>query len=200
MADRTLFSSGSLSGYLERKRIEASQAVEKVTPSGLQNQPEDELIKNILTLHTIAVPVLRKADINAYEPSDVQDIEMQFGERVSVNRFEVEFAVPYDGDGRLFGLKPDTHRLKFPAGQTLAGSLILKVKHPTLDAAAIRADFDAQLALVESFLDNVTEQVAVFNRQLPEHVTTELKQRRESLEAQRQFADGIGFPVVKRDR
>jgi hypothetical protein len=200
MADRTLFSSDSLSDYLERKRIEASRAVEMVTPSGLQNQPEDDLIKNIVTLHSVAVPVIRKADIKAYEPSEVQGVEMQFGERVTVGRVEVEFAVPYDGDGRLFGLKPDTHRMKFPAGQIVAGSLILKVTHATLDAAAMRVDFDAQLALVESFLDNVTEQVAAFNRQLPEHVTTKLKQRRESFEAQRQFADGIGFPVVKRDQ
>lgn len=200
MADRTLFTGRYLSEHLDDKRRKVSDALSEIALSELQEQPEDDLINKIAALHTVAAPVLRKDGIEAYEPRDVPVTEIQFGERVTVNHTEVEFKVPYDGDGRLFRLKPDTHRLKAPQGQVLSDCLTLRVTHPTLDGAAIRKAFDAELDLIESFLANLTEQIAVFNQQLPGHVATEIKERRERLLAQRQLADGLGFPVVKRGR
>lgn len=198
MPDRTLFTGAYLREYLDDKRSEVSNAVKEVDPDDLQSQLEDDLVNKIVAQYTVVAPVLRKSGIEAYEPRDVPVVEIQFGERVTAKHTEVEFTVPYDGDGRLFDLRPDTHRLKAPTGRPLADCLILKVTHPTLDATAIRRAFDAELDLIESFLANVTEQVAAFNQQLPGHVVTKIQERRERLTADRQFADGLGFPIVKR--
>ncbi|HOU53689.1 MAG TPA: hypothetical protein PLQ97_07145 [Myxococcota bacterium] len=111
---------------------------------------------------------------------------------------EVIYHVPFEGDGKVFGLQPSSFTLNPPRGQVHGNELLLRFSRTDHDPTVIKSDFDQQLRYVKDYLRSATADLKPFNEGIRAQAAGRLATRRSKLLADRQLVEALGFPLVKR--
>ena len=111
---------------------------------------------------------------------------------------DITFFVPFEGDAALFACQPSSFTFSPPRGQVNNGELVLRYVQTQPDAAAVRREFDRDLASIKQYLASISEQVARFNEELKGKINLWVQTRRNWLLTNQNMVASLGFPMRRR--
>ena len=196
---KVLFSEARLADVLRQTEQAMLRDVRSWDPDQLLVQSESEVVAHLVEKHTARCPVLRHGDIYADEPVDTsQQVETYSGNYVEVPATRLKVHVPYDGERRIFGLRPDTWNSCPPQADVTDTDLLFTFEERNLASDVVRVRLDSALEAVERHLGWSREAIDTYNRSLPDAVTTAVRARKEKLLRDRNMAASLGIPVRRR--
>lgn len=109
--------------------------------------------------------------------------------------------VPFEGERVVFTLRANTSSTNPPRVLKLANQeLHLVIDNPPNDPAAIRTNFDEQIANIEKYLSWSRAQIDKHNRQLREELPSLVENRRSQLTASSKLHADTGYPTRRPTR
>ena len=205
--DEALFMKSGLSEVLSAQEEKVRKDVEGYDPNRLLNTPEADLVDYFAQSAAIEPVELQRDGISADQAETSIDVrrlrdayfDRGYGPRtVPGTRFS--FFVPFEGEPALLGLKPNTWTSNPPRGAVRGRELILSFIAREPDGARIKAEFEAQLQSIESYLRHSTNMVREHNERVRKIATQAVQARRERLLAAQKTSAAIGYPMRRRSR
>jgi hypothetical protein len=206
MSDVQLFSSGGpfgtgggLADSLAQTAKAISQRLRSMDANELLNAPVQDVVDELVEAGSVECPQL---DVNAafmLEPTEIDQGYQQFDRSYSRKISRFVLVVPFTGEKDVFTVCPDSSTMVRP--QVLAlndQQLRLAVDDPPNEPAAVKEQFDEQIAAVEKYLSWSRPQIDNHNRQMREEVPVLVTRRREELLATRNLQAAIGYPIRRR--
>jgi hypothetical protein len=165
-----------------------------------------EIIDDLVARYAIDCPVLQ-VEAATMDPTlasmsvpPIRGIAGLDPRQVEAPRYEL--AVPYTGDSNVFFLTPNpiSYGGPMPDVEIHPGRVLIIWHQPAeaADAARIRAWFDQQIMAVNSLLNQSRLNIEAFNSQLPGMARRALSDRRAKVQAARDVAGALGFPLKRR--
>jgi hypothetical protein len=108
------------------------------------------------------------------------------------------FAVPFDGDGRLFMRRPSEYEIELPWGEVVGNALHVVCKTTLRDGNTIRSRVDDNLNRVARLLNRASTEVTPVNNRLKELALDRLQRRKSKLTQDNTLAEAIGIPIRPR--
>lgn len=187
----------------ERRLLEA---IDTYSPDAILTANVDELCDYFEQEYRVAVPLLRENDI------EVSQLDQQFDARRDPNRVVFDesrpvwisgtlftFHVPYQGQRELFDLRASTFTMNPPRAVVTPTEVEFPYETTdTTDKAAMKAEFERELAKVREHLSWLARDFAPFNEALRERARTRIEQRRAKLVSDRGAVGSLGFKVRER--
>ncbi len=112
---------------------------------------------------------------------------------------EIEYSIPFEGDGRIFELQPTRYTLNPTRGHVVANELRIYIRGIDLTAEVIREDFEKALKKVESQLQTLRADTSKLNSQLPALARNSVESRRQKLLSDRNLVSSLGYNIRKRE-
>ena len=191
-----LFSQGELDNALSRSIRELVAEVQQWAPDQLLTQSENEIASYLADKYSVACPILRRDDIYADEPADIQiEVNDWGGDRIRVPATRLRVHVPYDGERTFFGLKPNTFTYSPPRADVYDNEIVLTYEARQLDGDRVRGDMDRELQEIEQWLSWSRGMAEAHNSSLLEKALSVVQHRKEKLLADRRTVAGLGIPV-----
>lgn len=208
----SLFNSGNIGDWLDRKRHKAITDVEELSAPQMNAATNDECVSNIVSLHRLDVlqvltdkAVMSEAD---HKVDVSKDFERAIGDRSKpfmVSGVRISIRVPFQGDAELFRLRPTRYTTVFPRGIALqkaphAGELLM-----AFDVAdgelpeRVRGRISEQLDLLTRYVEHVRADIGQYNAQLVGHVSTAVTTRRQSLLRRQELLESIPIPLERKN-
>jgi hypothetical protein len=189
----------SLSELLGKTAQATAQRLQGWDADDLLNTPIDDAVEQLVDLGSLQCPDLRTEDAFMLEPTEVDQEVMDFGERYTRRVTRLVLVVPFEGDKDVFTLRADQYSTTPPQVLRLQDHEIhLAIDNPSNDPAAVRANFDEQIANIEKYLGWSRRQIDLHNQQICDEVPGMVANRREQLLATRNLQAEIGYPVRRR--
>jgi hypothetical protein len=110
----------------------------------------------------------------------------------------IELTVPFEGDGNLFFVKPNTWGSMPPRAQVGAGALTISLAGRELQQTQVKRDLDQQLDLIEEYLGWLRADAEQFNASISKLARERIEQRRAKLLADQNLVSNLGFNLKKR--
>ena len=110
----------------------------------------------------------------------------------------IELTIPFEGDGELFFVKPNTWSSMAPRAQVGAGTLTISLAGHELQQTQVKRDLDQQLRLIEEYLGWLTADANGFNASISKLARERIERRRAKLLADQNLASSLGFNLKKR--
>ena len=201
-----LFSKEPIDHYFSQKRQDLEAEVSRMSEDALLETDEQEITDYLVDKYAIQCPVLRVEDADmdrAMAPLRLNPV-LDFGRRgssqVEAPRYEV--AVPYEGDVHVFSLTPNPVSVSGPMPDVVVhpGRILITWHQPAEAASAeqIKAWIDQQIASVNGFLRQSQANIDAFNGQLAGIAHRAITTRRAKMQAFRDVAGVLGFPLKRR--
>ena len=108
------------------------------------------------------------------------------------------FAVPFEGDARLFSLRPSDYESEMPWGEVTGNELHIVCKTTSRDKDIIRSNVDENLNRVERRLHRANKEVEPTNARLRGMALERLQSRKNCFAQNIALAESLGFPVRQR--
>ena len=108
------------------------------------------------------------------------------------------FAVPFDGDGRLFARRPSDYEMELPWGEVAGNELHILCKTTSRDRDTIRSKVDDNLNLIERWLYRANKEVEPFNASLKRLALDRLQGRKNKFQQDNALVESLGFPLRER--
>lgn len=189
-------------GAHERKLVDA---IDSYDPDAILTANIDELCNYFEQEYRIEVPMLR-------DEIEVSQQDQQFDARRDPNRVVFDasrpvwipgtlftFHIPYHGQHELFYFRASTFTMNPPRAVVTPTELEFPYETTdTTDKAAMKAEFERELAKVREHLSWLARDFAPFNEGLRERARTQIEQRRAKLVADRGAVGSLGFKVRER--
>ncbi len=177
-----------------------------MSEEALLETDEQEITDYLVDKYAIQCPVLRVEDADmdrVMAPLRVSPV-LDFGRRgpsqVEAPRYEI--AVPYDGDAHVFSVTPNLVSYSGPMPDVVVhpGRILITWHQPAEAASAeqIKAWIDKQIASVNGLLRQSQTNVEAFNGQLAGIAHRAITTRRAKVQAFRDVAGVLGFPLRRR--
>jgi hypothetical protein len=109
-----------------------------------------------------------------------------------------KFAVPFEGDPRLFLRRPRDFEMELPWGEIVGTELHIICKTTSRDRDTIRARVDENLSKIERLLHRANKEVEQPNKRLRGLALERLQRRKEQFTRDIALAESLGFPIRKR--
>jgi hypothetical protein len=110
----------------------------------------------------------------------------------------IELTIPYEGDGDLFFVKPNTWTSMVPRARVDPGILVISLVGRELQATQVKRDLDDQLKLVEEYISWLRADADEFNLFMSKLARERIEQRRAKLLADRSLVSNLGFNLKRR--
>jgi hypothetical protein len=110
-----------------------------------------------------------------------------------------KFAVPFDGDSRLFINRPSEVEMELPWGDVVGSEVYVLCQTTSRDKQAIRSLVDDNLNRVERWLFRANKEVEPFNAGLKGTALDRLQKRKHKLLQDNSLAESLGFPLRRRE-
>lgn len=172
----------------------------------LLNTSVDDLCAYLEAKYRVDVPTLRRDEIVADQRETQIDVSGDRRRYISdrgrpfyVPATAVEVSIPFDGDAEAFRIRPTSYTSNPPRGRIGDRSLILKVEGTDLSADRVRAEIDATIAEVETYLQTLRGNAEGLNSQLNGLARGAIEQRRKKLLADRSLVASLGFKIRERE-
>jgi hypothetical protein len=194
---RPLFNSQDLSNLMQGYLHEATKAVQSIPPDELLNTPTDDVVDALVEKHTFTPPVLKRDEAYIDGPHEIEIRRVDFGQEFRLPGTLIALVVPFDGEGGLFYMNPNSY------GHILRAnlhhdSLVLTIRGANLQTSAVNKQFDALLDEIEEFLGRQRGMADQHRQTLPQRLKPMVETRKQKLLADRQMAAGLAFPIRAR--
>jgi hypothetical protein len=200
-----LFVKADLRSYLEGRRRELAGEIGGYEANKLLNTSPEDLATYFFDRFQVR-PIELRGDQTAIDHAesrvDVKHDRDRFFRIPGphyVPSTRVTFRVPFEGDGRLFGMQASTRDAN-PPGASIVGSEVHVVYEATEGAGAesIKATFERELRRIEQYLRWIAEDLGGFNQTLRQHALNTINERRKRILDSRSLIANLGFPLVER--
>lgn len=190
---------GSLADVLARKLLDTYHRVQDWDPDDLLNTPVDDLTDYLVNAALVECPQLSLGDRYMLDSIEVDKDFMDFGERLTRRVTRLVLVVPFDGEGRMFGLRADQFSTVAPTVLDLGEHEIqIAIDDPPRDATAVRSAFDGQIANITQYLDWSRRPIEAHNALARNDIPEMVNRRRQELLDTRSLQAEIGFPIKRR--
>jgi hypothetical protein len=172
--------------------------VDTLTAADLNARPTESIVDELSRRYSLDIPVLNTQAATArHEEADIIVGRRPFGGPRTVRGSRVTIGVPFEGDAKLFELRPDTYEdLPAVRGTVEGAHLLFTVEGEHLTAEEVRAAFESWLSLVNRHLELHREKLGGFNEGLHPLVTRAVEDRIARLRAHAELLRELGLPVA----
>jgi hypothetical protein len=205
MRDDYLFVNGDMHAVLENQKGQVRTKIQGLKPDYLLNVNEQQLVTAIVSEMTLDVPVIRDDEIHIASHGEAQvDVSGDHMRAIYgrgplyITGNQTIIAVPFDGDAEFFKIKPSTYNYNPPMGRIVGQEIHLTYVKADQDAAALKRDYEHDVAQIKQYLQWQRESVTQHNAQLPELVQSEITKRKTALIGNSQMVAALGLPIKKR--
>ena len=173
----------------------------------LLNTSVDDLCTYLLDKYSIEdVPKLKREDIIVDQRESQIDVsrdpERWIRDRsrpVYIPGTEIEYSIPFEGDGRIFEVQPTRYTLNPTRGHVVGNELRIYIRGIDLTTEVIRESFEKALKEVESQLQTLRADTSKLNSQLPALARNSVESRRQKLLSDRNLVSSLGYNIRKRE-
>jgi hypothetical protein len=116
-----------------------------------------------------------------------------------VSGIAVTYYLPFEGDADLFKCRPSTATMNPPRGVVKDAVILVTYERTDHDAAAIKTDFDRNIAEMRRWLEWIERDVSPFNDALRDKAKNKIENRREKFLKDQGVVASLGFPLRRRD-
>lgn len=191
-------SEASLYQVVEHQRRKLREEIARLTERELKASPLDGLVGALAFKYSINVPILdetnpsparREVDLDAS-----RDPRREFlGGPVMLKGTEIAISVPYSGDREMFRFHPSNHVVNYPIGVLGDKAIIFTRQGANLDAALVRREFDAWLAIIKEHLDGMRKELGNFNDAIKSEIANAINARLGKIKRDDDLLGGLGF-------
>jgi hypothetical protein len=197
--ERELFTLGFLANDLASPQAAISSILRGWNPDDLLTRPFADVVDLVIARLSLDCPRLLLDD--AWMP-DLEEVDRQFedfGRRHTRRATRVVLVIPFEGDERIFTLRPDTGTTVPPRVYRLSNNEIrLAIDDPPPGPGEADAAFERQIADIEKHLGWARAQIEAFNGQVRDHAPGMVEARRQQLLADRNLQANMRYPIRRR--
>lgn len=205
--DEHLFNDGDLHASLQDRLEKLKQAVERYDGNRLLNTPVEDLVAYFQEEFRIQRVELRENEIAAdqaettVDVSRIRDGRFLYGPHAprSVAATAFHFYVPFEGEGSLFKLRPNSFDSNPPSAVVRGQELVLTFSMVSPDPEAIKGEFQRELQHVQQYVRTSCGNVDSFNQSLTGIIRAAIDKRKERLLTAQNTAAAIGYPMRRRE-
>jgi hypothetical protein len=202
-----LFAGRELSARLKAAENEMKEEVQGIEAAQFLNTNVGELVEHLTNKHGFDPPRLLTDRIYVDDPAEAGVDVSQEWDRAITDRshpFYVQgttftYHIPFEGDGELLLLTPQTYTTVWPDGKVTTDNEIVWSFTAASPQANPNAAFTANLERIEQYLGFVRQQVDPWVAAFPGVVRTAVEARRQRLIFDRERAAQLGYPIRRRE-
>lgn len=206
---RYLFHDDSLELVISHRERDLVAEINDFSSDYILNVSVDNLCDHLEAKYRFFAPVLRADEtyISNTGEADVDVSQDPFRGITDRSRpFYIKgtfatFAVPFDGDGNLFGCSPSTFTTVIPYGDIaiVDNELHITVTVVDHDPQNMQANFNGTIREIQQYANWVAQDVGHFNANLKQRIKERIEQRRNKLLKDQSLTAALGFPMKRRD-
>lgn len=204
--DDILFFKADSFAVQEHQRKAAEIEIAGMDGNRLLNTNVEDLVSYVVDKFRIDVPELDEANMTADQQEQVRDLSgdpRRFeyhlnGGSVFSTGIEVVVEVPFSGDARMFGVRPNTYDTAPPHGEISGNTLVFRYWSDAPQGEHLKAALNGSLGDVKRYLQWQSETFKGFNDALAGSARTAITQRREKLLANQNLVAGLGIALKRR--
>lgn len=195
---------GDMYGVVESRKAQVKQRVEQIPKNTLLSGSEEDLVAALVEDLRLDVPAISdehlvethetRVDVSRDPMRLILDPSRPF----YVPGTEVVIAIPFRGDPAFFQIRPSTFSMNPPRGAVVGSELHLSYTRTDADGAAVKRQYDSDLAQIRSSLQALSTAAEQFHRELPDRVRTELHGRKNRILAAEGMVASLGVNLRRR--
>jgi len=199
-----LFSQEPLPQVLQAIEQEMYQEIDRLKDHYLLSTNVDQLCDSFERNYSRGIPKLQRDRMTMEPVTDVQ-VQAPFDRGIrerpggTVSARQVRVHVPFEGPAALFRYRPSTSTTNWPRAAVEGDELIFTYTTTGPDPAAVKGKLEADLALIDQYLEWAAEDVSRFNSSLRAEARARIEARRQNILDDRRFESGLGIPLRRRD-
>jgi hypothetical protein len=202
-----LFAKPDLRAALEAQRNKLKDEVDGFKSDYILNVSETDLCDHLVSQYRVEPPVLLKETMYVQGPSEVGiDVSREPWRAVRdrsrpayIRGTRVTVEVPFQGDPKVFQLRPSTFSTIFPRGKIAGSELILEYDSVEHNSDALKQTINSDIARIESYLQQATSEINQHNDSLPGLVGDMVAARKKKLLADMGLVSALGIPIRPRE-
>jgi hypothetical protein len=203
-----LFGRGSLHDYsnllataLDATARKVGERLQVLSADELASAPPESIVAQLIGSGSVECPRLLVAEKWQKPAEEVNQQYREFGETATRRVPRFVLVVPFEGERDVFTLRANTSSTNPPRVLKIERQeLHLVIDNPPIDAAAVVANFDEQIAKIEQYLGWSRTQIEEHNERLRSELPALVEARCAQLAAARQLQEDTGYPTTRPPR
>lgn len=203
---KTLFMKADLFDFLRKRQQEALHNVNSISEDQVLSIPEEDLVLSVLDKYRLE-PLKLKVEEGTVESDsmnmphgDPQSLARQMGLRSGPTMGEVvRFYIPFNGEAKLFDLKPSTWQSSAPAAEVKGTELVLSLSGQKVDINKAKQQRDELIKDVTKYIEWSTADVSKYNAELESVIRGSLKHRKAKTLERCQQVESLGLKPRRKD-
>ena len=110
----------------------------------------------------------------------------------------VTVAIPFEGNGDLFGFQASTYSLNPPRGRVLGSNVLISFQDVKLDAERTREEIDATVGRIDEYLGWIRNDCSEWNGRAASVAEQCVRYRKDRLLEQADMVSALGLPMKRR--
>ena len=178
-----------------------NEYVLKSSPTELEQFYINQVILHPLTLHTHQYCIENQTGTQIDVSGDFRR-GMFRGERASVRGTRLDIAIPFEGDPKLWRIRPSTFSLSgYPEIEVRDDSIVFSVSFPddAADTTSLKSDIDRNIQSLASAVQSLRNDVENHNRSAPETMRSSIQRKQRLAQSTTGAVAALGIPMRRRD-
>jgi hypothetical protein len=203
-----LFRKADVFAITELTKRKIAEEVQDFDRDYILKVSEVDLCESLLAKYRFNPPILftEEAYIKGYGDTDIdvsQDrsrVIFDRSQRYFIKGTSITIAIPFDGDGEMFHLRPSSFSLYIPTGKIYGQELLLNYETISHDEDAFRLTYEGDVKHIEDHLQWLQKDCQEFNALLPSFIEREVKNRKQKLLNDAKLVKALGLPIQRRSQ
>ena len=201
-----LFYGKDLSALIRVYEAELNKEVEQWERNRILASSESDLVTYLVEKYTLDPPRLLRDQIHIDSEGETKiDISGRFQYDVwdrdsphFIPGSYVTVAIPFEGDGDLFGYKASTFNLNPPRGRVSGSNVLISFQDVKLDAQRLREEINSTVMRVEEQLKWIENDCGGWNTRITSVAEDCIRYRKNRLLEQADMVSSLGIPIKRR--
>lgn len=205
LTQNLLFNDGILSEFLEGRKRELFQEIQKPDANYILNISVTDFCDYLYNKYELDTPLLDEENITIDQQEkdiDVSKDSMRYIRDRSrpfyLKGTSISYFIPFSGNPSLFRYQPSSFTYNPPEATIERNELRVSFDGIDQDPEKVKQDFSRELNKIKKYLGWVAKDITQFNENLLKEIETKVKLRREKLLKDRALVTNLGFPLRKR--
>lgn len=121
--------------------------------------------------------------------------DMEINMRQQFQGTSITFAVPFEGERKLFFCKGSTFTMNPPYAEITTDEILVAFNQVNPDPDKIRADFESRIADIEQHLEFLRRDIDAFNTGLRAKIKQRIEARRAKIMKDQGIVAALGYPI-----
>ncbi|MFN5350993.1 MAG: hypothetical protein ACK5BE_00035 [Alphaproteobacteria bacterium] len=201
---QNLFYSKPLDELFQNKKKDITNYInEKISSDKFLNSTDDQLFDHIFSHYKINPLEINEKGITRDDPEETQidGVRVDYGMFNKVRYTKIRFHIPYEGDNKLWELKPSNYSTTFPRGEVRKDEIIIEILLPnsTSSKEQFKNELDNNINSIRSHIEKQNTDITDFNNSLRNLINSEIFERRERLKKHSDLVSSFNIPLHKKE-